>query len=131
MLRLSSFAASRLSPPAASRLLAASRLSHSWAAVPQGPPDAILGLVQAFNEDPNPKKADAPVPLKNLDPTQRAFADLVLGWARALVAGGARAARRPPCLSAMRRLQRPSASASGYKRPLRARGSASSRRWAN
>ena len=25
--------------------------------------------------------SDAPVPLKDLDPTQRAFADLVLGWA--------------------------------------------------
>ena len=34
---------------------------------------------EALRLHPNPKKADAPVPLKDLDPTQRAFADLVLG----------------------------------------------------
>lgn len=37
------------------------RHSMSWSAVPQGPPDAILGLVTAFNEDPNPKKVSLSV----------------------------------------------------------------------
>ncbi len=31
-------------------------MSASWSAVPQGPPDAILGLVEAFNKDPSPTK---------------------------------------------------------------------------
>mmetsp|Transcript_13014 Transcript_13014/g.34090 ORF Transcript_13014/g.34090 Transcript_13014/m.34090 type:complete len:407 (-) Transcript_13014:242-1462(-) len=32
-----------------------------WASVPQGPPDAILGLVDAFNKDSNPKKVSLSV----------------------------------------------------------------------
>jgi len=32
-----------------------------WAQVPQGPPDAILGLVDAFNKDTNPKKVSLSV----------------------------------------------------------------------
>ncbi len=34
----------------------ARHMSASWSAVPQGPPDAILGLVEAFNKDPSPTK---------------------------------------------------------------------------
>jgi len=37
------------------------RTSFSWSGVPKGPPDAILGLVAAFNEDPNPKKVSLSV----------------------------------------------------------------------
>ena len=32
-----------------------------WKDVPQGPPDAILGLVDAFNKDTNPKKVSLSV----------------------------------------------------------------------
>lgn len=32
------------------------RLSSSWASVPMGPADPILGLSQAFNDDPHPDK---------------------------------------------------------------------------
>jgi len=32
-----------------------------WSQVPQGPPDAILGLVEAFNKDTNPKKVSLSV----------------------------------------------------------------------
>lgn len=35
----------------------ARRTLSAWAGVPMGPPDPILGLTAAFNEDPNPKKA--------------------------------------------------------------------------
>eukprot|EP00316_Scyphosphaera_apsteinii_P012464 CAMPEP_0119315378 /NCGR_PEP_ID=MMETSP1333-20130426/35607_1 /TAXON_ID=418940 /ORGANISM="Scyphosphaera apsteinii, Strain RCC1455" /LENGTH=424 /DNA_ID=CAMNT_0007320719 /DNA_START=30 /DNA_END=1304 /DNA_ORIENTATION=- len=34
----------------------AARSSAMWAAVPAGPPDPILGLVEAFKEDPHPDK---------------------------------------------------------------------------
>ena len=50
---------------------------------------------EALRNFPNPRKADAPVPLESLDPTQRAFADLVLSWA-AEVQGRGRYARRQP-----------------------------------
>ena len=56
---------------------------------------------EALRQRPNPRKADAPVPLEALDPTQRAFADLVLTWAKAVLAGGPRAARRQPELCAV------------------------------
>ena len=36
---------------------------------------------EALRKFPNPLKAEVPVPLESLDPTQRAFADLVLSWA--------------------------------------------------
>lgn len=36
---------------------AARRALSTWANVPMGPPDPILGLTAAFNEDTNPKKA--------------------------------------------------------------------------
>eukprot|EP00042_Codosiga_hollandica_P059601 m.919978 g.919978 ORF g.919978 m.919978 type:complete len:421 (-) comp60601_c0_seq1:123-1385(-) len=32
------------------------RASSQWSHVPQGPPDAIFGIVEAFKKDPNPKK---------------------------------------------------------------------------
>merc|ERR1719149_619488 len=36
-------------------------MSVSWSAVPKGPADPILGLVDAFNKDTNPKKASLSV----------------------------------------------------------------------
>ena len=33
----------------------------TWAKVPMGPPDAILGLVDAFNKDTDPKKVSLSV----------------------------------------------------------------------
>ncbi|XP_053395620.1 aspartate aminotransferase, mitochondrial-like [Mercenaria mercenaria] len=32
------------------------RASSVWAGVPMGPPDAILGVTEAFKKDTNPKK---------------------------------------------------------------------------
>lgn len=52
MFRLSR-ALSRPSPPL--------RMASQWAAVPLGPPDAILGLVEAFNKDTNPSKVSLSV----------------------------------------------------------------------
>lgn len=43
----------------ASRWLpAAARASSVWANVPEGPPDAIFGLVEACNKDPRPEKVN-------------------------------------------------------------------------
>ena len=50
---------------------------------------------EALRKHPNPRKADAPVPLESLDPTQRAFADLVLGWADEVQRRGSSARRQP------------------------------------
>jgi hypothetical protein len=36
--------------------LQATRAASAWAAVPLGPPDAILGITEAFKADSNPKK---------------------------------------------------------------------------
>ncbi len=36
--------------------LALLRSASAWASVPLGPPDAILGITEAFKADPNPKK---------------------------------------------------------------------------
>ena len=32
------------------------RAASAWSSVPQGPPDAILGITEAFKKDSNPKK---------------------------------------------------------------------------
>ena len=32
------------------------RAASAWSQVPQGPPDAILGITEAFKKDSNPKK---------------------------------------------------------------------------
>lgn len=45
--------ASRIRTPVARAVL---RTSCSWTKVEQGPPDGILGLVEAFNNDPAPRK---------------------------------------------------------------------------
>ena len=50
----------------------------------------------ALRKYPNPQKVEAPVPLESLDPTQRAFADLVVGWAKTVLARRGNAARRQP-----------------------------------
>ncbi|KAI7608325.1 Aspartate aminotransferase, partial [Hortaea werneckii] len=34
----------------------AARAASAWSQVPQGPPDAILGITEAFKKDSNPKK---------------------------------------------------------------------------
>lgn len=43
---------------AARRLVAAPavRAASAWAKVPQGPPDAILGITEAFKADSHPQK---------------------------------------------------------------------------
>lgn len=43
---------------AARRLVAAPavRAASAWAKVPQGPPDAILGITEAFKADSHPEK---------------------------------------------------------------------------
>ena len=43
------------SQQAALRLIA-SRSASTWASVPQGPPDAILGITEAFKADSFPEK---------------------------------------------------------------------------
>ncbi len=55
----------------------------------------------ALRQFPNPRATEAAVALHDLDPTQRAFADIVLSWASAVKAGGARAERHPPELHAV------------------------------
>lgn len=37
------------------------RMASQWAKVPMGPPDAILGLVDAFNKDTDPNKVSLSV----------------------------------------------------------------------
>ena len=37
------------------------RCASAWSGVEQGPPDAIFGLVEAFNKDTNPNKVNLAV----------------------------------------------------------------------
>ena len=37
------------------------RCASAWSGVEQGPPDAIFGLVEAFNKDANPNKVNLAV----------------------------------------------------------------------
>ena len=50
----------RLGGGFAARAMAAAG-NATWAKVPMGPPDAILGLVDAFNKDTDPKKVSLSV----------------------------------------------------------------------
>ena len=59
MLATRTFFSAKNAAPAALALRALS--SSSWGQVPQGPPDAILGLVEAFNADSFPKKVSLSV----------------------------------------------------------------------
>ena len=43
-------------PPKAARTLSAAAASEMWKSIPMGAPDPILGLVEAFKKDDNPKK---------------------------------------------------------------------------
>jgi aspartate aminotransferase, mitochondrial len=40
----------------ARRAIYSVRAASTWAHVPQGPPDAILGITEAFKKDAEPKK---------------------------------------------------------------------------
>jgi aspartate aminotransferase, mitochondrial len=50
--------ATRQAQATASRwmLISSSRAASTWANVPQGPPDAILGITEAFKADSFPEK---------------------------------------------------------------------------
>ena len=74
----------------------------------------VAAYAKALSRHPNPKAlAEEPVGLDNLDPTQRAFADLVLSWAkskkgdlRAILLGTAGTGKTTTLQAVLERLRR-------------------------